>query len=68
MSHIVGHLFVGECKRSLEYQSMLSFLTDNKPNNVTMYDVRDNVADNSGVQYNIDDDDALNAYNIVCTC
>ena len=67
MSHSVGHLFVGECMSSLEYQCMLSFLTDNKPNNVTRYNVRDNVADNSGVQYNLRDDDALNAYNVECT-
>ena len=39
----------------------------NKPNNVITYNIRDNVADNSGVQYNVRDDDALNAYNIECT-
>ena len=27
MSHIVGHLFVGECTSSLEYQSIFSVLT-----------------------------------------
>ena len=38
----------------------------NKPNNVIMHNLRDNVADNSGVQYNVHDDDALNAYNVEC--
>ena len=39
----------------------------NEPNNVIMYNIRDDVADNSGVHYNVRDDDALNAYNVECT-
>ncbi len=38
----------------------------NEPNNVITYNIHDDVADNSGVQYNVCDDDALNAYNVEC--
>ena len=38
-----------------------------EPNNVITFNIHDNVADNSGVQYNVRDDDALNVYNVECT-
>ncbi len=39
----------------------------NEPNNAIMHNIHDDVADNSGVQTNVRDNDALNAYNIECT-
>ena len=39
----------------------------NKPNNLITYNIRDDVADNSGVQYNVRDDDASNVNNVECT-
>ena len=41
--------------------------SDSKCYNVITFNIRDNVADNSGVQYNVCEDDALKAYNIECT-
>ncbi len=31
-----------------------------------MYNIHDDVADDSGAEYNVRDDDALNAYNVEC--